>query len=194
MVPPTAKQIQDPGRPQKHLYFWRGPCEVVEKLSETAYAVNELSTNPRFERTAINLSRFRAVTIAEPPPYDPFAADPFEPNELVAVRDNPTSRFYLARTLATTNSSISVQYLGCRSANINTAVFRRCWSHAATATITLSHSHPASCSPWTGDLDIDDLDELLVARNLELTHTYRLTADSARQLAAVVDEQYVFSN
>ena len=94
--------------------------------------------------------------------------------------------------LSTNNNEWSVHYLGCQSPNIRTAVFRPCWSHARSETISLSHRHPAGCAPWTGDLSIDDLDELLVARHMELTANHRLNAASIRKIAAVADELYVF--
>ena len=194
MVPPTAKQIAETGRPAKHLLSWRGPCEVVEILSNTGYKVRELATNRHFERTLVNLSRFRATTPApHPAAFDPLAHDPFAHGELLAVRDTPASPFYLARVLEMVDDTLRVHYLGCQSPNPKTAVFRPCWSHAETATITLQHAQPANCTQWTGDIDINDLDELLVARRLNLTARHRLDAPSLRKLAAIIDELFVFA-
>ena len=189
MVPPSAKQIEETGRPAKHLDSWRGPCEVIEKLSDTAYAVRELATNRRFERTVINLARYRAVTPGAPPSREPFV---FVPDEILAVRDHPQSDFYIATAVAATNDVLTVHYFGSRSGNLARAVFRRGWSHAQSRTITLSATHPAGCSPWTGELDIDALDVLIVARNLTLTSGHRLTAPSRIKLAPIANELHVF--
>ena len=194
MVPPTAKQIAETGRPAKHLLSWRGPCEVVDIISNTGYKVRELSTNRHFERTLVNISRFRATTPApHQAAFDPLAHDPFEHGELIAIRDAPASPFYLAHVLEMVDDTLRVHYLGCQSPNPRTAVFRPCWSHAESATITLQHTQPANCTQWTGDIDITDLDELLVARRLNLTARHRLDAPSLRKLAAIIDELYVFA-
>ena len=111
---------------------------------------------------------------------------------MVAVRDAPGTRFYLACITDTLEDTIQVHYLGCQSANLRTVVFCKCWSHAASATIILSHTRPGQCSPWLGELDHADLDELLVARDLQLTGNHRLTAASLRRLRAVADEIFVF--
>ena len=189
LVPTTAEQIAATGRPAKHLFSWRGPCEIIEVLSDTAYAMKELRTNRRFERTAINIRQFHATTpIPEPAPT--LAA--FAVAEIIAIRDAPGTRFYIATVTELMENALQVHYLGCQSANLRTAVFRKCWSHAPSATITLSHTPPRQCTPWLGELDYDAMDELLVARDLQFTGNHRLTAGSVRRLTPVADEIYVF--
>ena len=69
-APPTHEQMLASGRRAKHLLAWRGPCRVIEKLSETTYAVREESTNRRFERAVVNILPCRASEAPTPPTYD----------------------------------------------------------------------------------------------------------------------------
>ena len=45
----------------KHKIKWRGPMEVVSRLSATAYGMRELSSGQYFERTVCNINSFRAA-------------------------------------------------------------------------------------------------------------------------------------
>jgi hypothetical protein len=49
-VPPTAAQMEETGRRAKHITAWRGPCTIVERLSNTAYAAVDDVTRRRYER------------------------------------------------------------------------------------------------------------------------------------------------
>ena len=189
MIPPSASDIARTGRPAKHMYWWTGPCEVVAQLSDTAYRVRSLDSNRHYERTAINLARFRATT---PRDFTP-PAFIFVPDQVIAIRDTPQSDFYLARTISAEDHILKVHYLGSQSGNLQTAVFRKCWSFPDSAQISLSHHQPQRSTPWTGDVDIDSLDDLLVAQGLELTANHRLAAASRRKLAPVANELYVFA-
>ena len=44
----------------KHRLQWRGPMEVVEVLSPTAYRMQERATGRFFERTVTNINHYRA--------------------------------------------------------------------------------------------------------------------------------------
>ncbi len=59
-VPPTAEQMSQIGRRAKHITAWRGPCTVVERLSSTAYAVVDDTTQRRLVRVASNILPYRA--------------------------------------------------------------------------------------------------------------------------------------
>ena len=183
-VPPTHTQMQRLGRPAKHIVAWRGPCEVLDKLSPTSYSMRELSTGRSFKRTVINIRPYRSNAPPPLPAFDPFYDNPLVPGELIMVRDTPDSNFYLARLLSLDDDSINVHYLGSRSSNINQAVFRPCYIHGPTDTITMSNTPPVNQTPYTGTLAIADLDELLVTRNLELLASDRLTHASRSKLTS----------
>ena len=191
-VPPSHAQMQAHNRPAKHLTAWRGPCRIVEKLSATAYQVQEEVTNRMFQRTLINLRPYRAAEPPAPPPFDPFYDDPLQLNELIAVRDTPDSQFYVARITGLTPDSITVHYFGSRSRNLSQATFRPCFIHAATDTITIAATQPIHQVPYSGTLVISDLDELLVSRKLELLASDRLAVASRHTLHSVRSQLATF--
>ena len=191
-VPPTHEQMLASGRRAKHLLAWRGPCRVIEKLSETTYAVREESTNRRFERAVVNILPYRASAAPTPPTYDPFYSAPFVTDELVAVRDEVDGPFYLARTISIAATSITVHYFGCRNPDISRAKFLPAWHLPGNDLIALAAAAPSDMVAYEGILEIDSLDELLVARNLLLTTQNKLRAKSQKALAPKMDELFVF--
>lgn len=58
-VPPTAAQMEETGRRAKHITVWRGPCTIVERLSNTAYAAVDDITRRRYKRVILNLLPYR---------------------------------------------------------------------------------------------------------------------------------------
>jgi hypothetical protein len=59
-VPPIAAQMEKTGRRAKHITAWRGPCTIVERISQTAYAAVDDVSNRRYERVIANLLPYRA--------------------------------------------------------------------------------------------------------------------------------------
>ena len=191
-APPTHEQMLASGRRAKHLLAWRGPCRVIEKLSETTYAVREESTNRRFERAIVNILPYRASEAPTPPTYDPFYSAPFVTDELVAARDEVDGPFYLARTISIAATSITVHYFGCRNPDISRAKFLPAWHLPGNGSIALAAAAPSNMVACEGVLEIGSLDELLVARNLLLTTQNKLRAKSQKALAPKMDELFVF--
>ena len=58
---------------QKHTKQWRGPMRVTQRLSNTTYEMEELSSHQLFRRSVMNINRYRA--------------DPEEKGPAVAVQD-----------------------------------------------------------------------------------------------------------
>jgi hypothetical protein len=88
-VPPTALQMEATGRRAKHITAWRGPCTIVERLSQTAYAAMDDATERRYERVVSNLLPYRAQ-IAKTnanAAYNLQYSEPFLPEELIAIRE-----------------------------------------------------------------------------------------------------------
>jgi hypothetical protein len=149
-VPPTHEQMLASGRRAKHLLAWRGPCRVIEKLSETTHAVREESTNRRFERAVVNILPCRASEAPTPPTYGPFYSAPFVTDELVAARDEVDGPFYLARTISIAATSITVHYLGCRTPGISRAKFVPAWHLPGSDSIALAGQPQSQLDPFRG--------------------------------------------
>ena len=88
-VPPTALQMEATGRRAKHVTAWRGPCTIVERLSQTAYAATDDATERRYERVISNLLPYRAQTAKTNAnaAYNLQYSEPFLPEELIAIRE-----------------------------------------------------------------------------------------------------------
>jgi hypothetical protein len=192
-VPPTHEQMLVTGRRSSHISTWRGPCIVTERLSTTAYQVTEQSSGRQFERVVSNISPYRASLTRSADTYVPIYSDIFEISELIAVRDEPNSTFYLAKVTDVTDDSITVHYFGCTNPDISKAVFRPAWHLPDTDTMTLKTLAPKDMVAYTGTIRLDSLRELLVARNLELTSKLKLRRKSQKLLHHIHDELFIFN-
>jgi hypothetical protein len=93
-----------------------------------------------------------------------------------------TSPFHLAKVTLITEALLSLHYLGTTTPNLDSAVFRLLWLAPDSRTV-LKDSCPArNHTAITGEIDTDDLNDLLVASHLTLTSTGRLTRKYARLL------------
>jgi hypothetical protein len=93
-VPPTQAQLLETGRRAKHVTAWRGPCIVLERLSTTAYAMIDDTTERRYERVVANMAPYRAVkanTNADAQ-YNQHYSQPLLEGEFIAIRDDITGR------------------------------------------------------------------------------------------------------
>jgi hypothetical protein len=191
-VPPTHEQMTATGRRSSHITSWRGPCTVTNRLSSTAYSMTEDRTSRRFERTVLNMLPYRATSATAPAVYDPFYSDPFTIDEIVAIKDDPESPFYIARTTAINATNISVHYHGCTTRDLDRAVFRPGWHAPGSNLVTLAATCPPGNVPYTGNLQLDSLRELLVARNLEFTKGSRLKKKSQRAITPKLADLFIF--
>ncbi len=128
-VPPTALQMEETGRRAKHITAWRGPCTVVERLSSTAYATVDDVTHRRYERVIANLLPYRAekAKANANAAYDQQYSEPFTVGEFIALRDDPTGPFYVAKVEALVDRTVTVHYFGCTGMMLDTAIFKPCW-------------------------------------------------------------------
>jgi hypothetical protein len=191
-VPPSHQQMLATGRRSSHLAAWRGPCSITARLSTTSYSMTEISTGRSFERVISNILPCRAVSIRSNTTFDPTHSDPFAPGEFVAVRDAPSTPFYIAKATSINATGISAHYHGCTHRNIARAVFKPCWHAPNSNAISLALLAPANEIPCTGELQFDSLRNLLVARNLEFTNARKLRKKSERQIAPLHDELFIF--
>jgi hypothetical protein len=114
-APPTALQMEETGRRAKHITAWRGPCTVVERLSSTSYATVDDVTHRRYERVIANLLPYRAEKAKSnaDAAYNRTYSEPFAVGEFLALRDEPTGPFYVARVDSLVDQTVTVHYYGC---------------------------------------------------------------------------------
>ncbi len=187
------------GRRAKHVTAWRGPCTVLDRLSTTAYAVIEDTTKRRYERVVSNLARYRAERAkgSSSAQFNQRYSTQFAVDEFIAIRDEPSGPFYLARILFATATSITVHYYGCTQVVLATAIFKPCWHEAAGDEMILALDCPEDDPPrrfvdYNGTIALKDIESVLVARHLELTRGNKLRFRSLHALAPVHDQLFRF--
>ncbi len=66
-VPPTHEQMLATGRRSKHITAWRGPCEITEKISTTAYRMIDTIMQRIYEHLIGNILPYRAKSAKQNP-------------------------------------------------------------------------------------------------------------------------------
>jgi hypothetical protein len=193
--------MEETGRRAKHITAWHGPCTVVEHLSQTAYAVTEDTTHRRYERVISNLLPYRAVS-AKPnadAAYNQTYSEPFAVGEFLALRDDPTGPFYVARVDSLVDQTVTAHYYGCTGIVLETAIFKPCWHRVGDDEIALNwvcaggiENGRPTVVPYSGTLDLRDVVTVLVARHLQFTKTGKLRFKSVRALAPFQDQLFRF--
>jgi hypothetical protein len=193
--PPTQAELTATGRRSSHVSSWRGPCRIIERLSSTSYSVLQLDTNRTFERMIGNLLPWKAQSVRKNKKarFDPAASTPFVVGDFIAVRDSPGSWIFLARIETVGVTSLIVHYYGSRSEDLTKAKFVPSWHRPHSDHITLSPSKPHGNYRYSGVIDFDALNDLLVARQLGLTAMSILTSKSRRQPMPVRDELFIYN-
>jgi len=191
-VPPTHAQIQRTGRRSNHIVAWRGPCRITKILSDSAYEMVEECSKRTFQRTIINIRPFRATKDPPPPHHDLLSSAQIVPGTIVAVRDTPHSPYHLAKVLDNTENHLSLHYLGTTNSSIDAAVFRLLWIAPDQRTVLRDTCPARNHKAVTGEIDTEDVPDLLVASHLILTNTGRLSRKSARLLFHIRDQLHIY--
>jgi hypothetical protein len=192
-VPPTHEQILVTGRRSSHISAWRGPCIVTGRLSETSYSMDEQSTGRSFERVISNILPCFSYSQRTPVDYVPSYSDPFQIDKFIAVRDEPNSPFYIALVTEVTDVDISLHYYGSTTRDIRIAKFRPCWHVDNSNEIFLTkHAAPPNMTKYTGIIQFDSVENLLVARRLEMLSCRKLRRKSQQLLYHILDELFFF--
>ena len=191
-VPPTHAQLLRTGRRSNHIVAWRGPCRIARILSPSSYEMVEECSGRKFQRTIINTRPFRATKNPPPPHHDLVSEAALHPGTILAIRDTPTSPFHLAKVKKVTESHLSVHYLGTTNPHLDTAVFRLLWLAPDNRTVLKDTCPARHHTAITGDIDTDDINDLLVASHLTLTNTGRLSRKSARLLFHLRDQLHTY--
>jgi hypothetical protein len=192
--PPTQAELLATGRRSNHVSAWRGPCRVVERLSATSYSIIQLDTQRPYERMIGNLLPWKAQSVRKNKKarYDPAISAPFTRDEFIAIRDEPGGWFFLAKVTTVGETFLIVHYFGTRSDDLTKAKFYPTWHLRTQQHISLSQTEPAHHIEYSGIIDLDSINELIVARRLELTAASTLTSKSRRQLMPVRDELFIY--
>jgi hypothetical protein len=193
--------MEETGRRAKHITAWRGPCTIVERLSQTAYVAVDDNSKRSYERVLANLLPYRAQKAKTnanadfPPQY----SDPFAEDEFVAICDEPAGLFFVARVLLVISKSLTVHYYGCVEIVLASAVFKPCWHEVAGDDMILAvdmpddPDHPTRFVEYSGIIDLKDIHTVLVARKLELTKARKLRFRSLRALAPFHDQLFRYA-
>ena len=198
-VPPTQEQMIATGRRAKHITAWRGPCTIVERLSQTAYAAVYEVSRRRYEHLIANLLPYRAKSAklrSDVQAFNETYSDKFTVGEHLAIRDDKTGPFYVAKVTAVNARTISLHYFGCREVLLSNAIFRPCWHLPVQddePAITLNETCPPNHIAYSGEVDLKDIRHVLVARHLSFTSTSRLRFRAQRALAPVQDQLFRFA-
>jgi hypothetical protein len=192
---PTHAQLIRTGRRAKHIVAWRGPCKITQFLSPVTYEMIEECSNRIFQRTLVNIRPFRASRTPPPPHNDMLSQSPLTAGTLVAVRRNEdlAAPFDLARILTSTETHVSLDYLGITHPSLRTAIFKHVWIDPRDNCTVLKDTRPGRThTPVTGEINTKDLPDLLVATHLTLTAAGRLNAPSYNILHHLSTQLYVY--
>jgi hypothetical protein len=120
---------------------------------------------------------------------------PLDSGTIVAVRrtEDLTAPFDLARVTLTTETHVSLAYLGTTNPSLRNAVFKLVWIDPTDNRTVLKDSRPArNHTPVTGDINTEDLPDLLVATHLTLTAAGRLNSPSYQILHHLSTQLYAY--
>ncbi len=154
----------------------------------------QLDTRRNYERMVGNLLPWKAQSVQrnKKARYDPAVSIPFAAGEFIAIRDEPEGWFFLAEITTVGSTFIIVHYFGTRSADLTKAKFYPSWHLRTQQHIALSATEPDHHIKYTGLIEMDSINELIVARRLHLTAASTLTSKSRRQLMPVRDELFIY--
>jgi hypothetical protein len=192
--PPSQAELEISGRRSNHVFARREPCRILERLSPTSYSLLQLDTNRQYDCMIGNLLPWKATSARrnKAARYDPDASAPFQANEFIAIHDEPSSWFFLAKILTVGETFLIVHYFGTRSDDLSKAKFYPTWHLRTQDHITLSQTEPDHHIKYSGVIEMESINDLIVARQLKLTATSTLTSKSRRQLMPVRDELFIY--
>jgi hypothetical protein len=127
-------------------------------------------------------------------------SEPFVKGEFITVRDEPNGPFYIALVQDVTDTLLRVHYYGTTSIVLATALFKPCWNEVNGSAIILLNDCPLPADygfrtfePYSGEMDLKDVNTVLVARHLEFTKAGKLRFRALRSLAPVHDQLFRFT-
>jgi hypothetical protein len=156
-------------------------------------------TQRTYERVISNMLPYRAkrAKANANAHYNEQYSDPLKEGEIIAIRDDPKGPIYLAEVMSLQPAHVSLHYYGTTGLILVTAIFKPCWHEVSSADIILDWDPfdddlHLSLSPYSGDVNLNDIHTVLVARQLEFTKAGKLRFRSLRSLAPVHDQIFRF--
>ncbi len=129
--------------------------------------------------------------------FNPHYSEPFLRDEFIAIRDDIDGPFYVARIMDVREQNVLLHYYGCTEIVLASAIFKPCWHEVGDDTIVLYFASPASVderfAPYTGEVDLNDMKHVLIARHLDFTKAGKLRFRALRALAPVHDQLFRFT-
>jgi hypothetical protein len=142
-----------------------------------------------------NILPYRAKSAKRNPTaaHNPKYSEAFKPHEFIAVRNVPGGRFFIAEVISVSKGALKVVYYGCTNPDLAKAKFRPAWHLPDNNEMTLQDKKPTPVhKPYSGNLHLNALKDLLVARHIKLTKTTMLDFRAKQALAVLHDELFVF--
>ena len=164
----------------KHYVQWRGPMEVVKRLSETAYGVRETNSGQYFERTICNISPFRAPVVPE---SGPASAPGPRVGDMVALQEE--DEFWIGEVKSLDVNELVCHYWSTTGRNVATANFKPAYIGKSTGKTILTHRLRLNEEPtemWTGTCDLASFLGK-VSFNVDKKGNHRLSGASRALLA-----------
>tara|TARA_B110000971_G_scaffold133516_1_gene136627 strand:+ start:212 stop:679 length:468 start_codon:yes stop_codon:yes gene_type:complete len=154
--------------------------------------MTEDCSSREFARTITNIRPYKSSRTAPKPNHDPLSENPPAVDQMVAIRETPDSRWEIAKITEVTDTTIQVQYFGTTNPDFQTTTFRPMWTQTTDARHSIAKRRPSTHhQPYTGEIDIEDLPELLLSNSIQLTTTGALRKKSAQALYHLRDQLLV---
>lgn len=193
--PPSAAEVKRAGRMTKHLCHYKGPLRIVQVIGNTGYKVVDIKTGMHYERTLPNIASWQGAD-AEGKTFDEgndkqknkrptsskckASTGYFREGDFIAARcDRLQDRYWIGKIIEVLETEITMH-------------IHATWNQSKSATFHAVYVDPkdnkkmtsvpngktADSTRWTDTILASDIPSQIVARNLKLTATNKLTAPS----------------
>ena len=175
--------------------MWRGPAIVLEKLTPTAYLLEEEATKRKVARTIVNIWPYHArqglqllSEVKEETEY--------ERGEIVALLEEEQCKKYdIAKITSVDEDTMVVRYLGTTQKDLRKAQFQPASTIASGPDknkVLLGDTRGKRAQPFTGMIARADLEALIKARHLKQLMDGRFSAESIKRLKAMKGLKHSF--
>jgi len=109
-APPGHKEAMKRDRKQKHMFTWKGPMRITEKISGTQFAlVDEYNSKRTYERHLVNIRRWVGPVPPNPPDMNGNGDNDIEVGEIVLARDDSkATKLNLAKVVSITDETVKI--------------------------------------------------------------------------------------
>jgi hypothetical protein len=179
----------------KHKPQWRGPCTVMERLSNATYKLKEDATGTIFQRSVRGINKFptssaeskdkarRAPEERRPAPaqMDLNLDQQWMVGDLIAVKDEPDDKkFWIAEITEKKEGDLELHYYIATTRNLEKTRFRPSWIETSTGRHILDRLHAGEKgTKWTGLLPEDNA---YIITKVQLKKDGRLTAATIKKI------------